>query len=154
MDSSCDDLATEFDEVWELIRKGHQQAWSAVNAKMIETYEAIGAWLVREVGSDTGRLDACAEALRARGAARLGFSVRNLSRMKTFHEVWSKAGGLTSEALALPWECHLVLLDHCATHPERLRFLDAALQGGWSAQELDMRIRAGSRKRRRNRPTK
>jgi len=154
MDSPRDGVVTEYDDVWELIRNGRQQAWSAVNAKMIETYEAIGAWLVREVGSDTGRLDACAEALRTRGAGRLGFSVRNLSRMKTFHEVWSTAGGLTLEALALPWECHLVLLDHCATHPERLRFLDAALQGGWSAQELDMRIRAGSRKRSRARQSK
>lgn len=154
MDSPRDGGVTEYDEVWGLIQNGRQRAWGAVNAKMIETYEAIGAWLVREVGSDTGRLDACAEALRVRGAGRMGFSVRNLLRMKTFHEVWSKAGGLTSEALALPWECHLVLLDHCATHPERLRFLDAALQGGWSAQVLEARIRAGSRMRRRNRPTK
>lgn len=65
MDSPHDDLATEFDEAWELIRNGRQRAWTAVNAVMIETYEAIGAWLVREVGSDPLKLHACAEALRA-----------------------------------------------------------------------------------------
>lgn len=154
MDSPHDDLATEFDEAWELIRNGRQRAWAAVNAVMIETYEAIGAWLVREVGSDPLKLHACAEALRARGAGRIGFTVQNLSCMKTFHEVWSKAGGLTSKALELPWACHLVLLDHCATDRDRFRFLDAALQGGWSAQELEARIRAGSPKRRRDRPSK
>lgn len=154
MDSPQTGLATEFDDVWGLIQNGRQRAWTAVNATMIETYDAIGAWLVREIGSDPGKLDACAEALRARGAGRMGFSIQNLLRMKTFHEVWSKAGGLTSEALVLPWECHLVLLDHCATDRDRFRFLDAALQGGWSAQELEARIRAGSPKRRRDRPSK
>lgn len=154
MDSPQTGLATEFDDVWGLMQNGRQRAWAAVNVVMIETYEEIGAWLVRETGSDPGKLDACAEALRARGAGRTGFSVRNLSRMKTFHEVWSKAGGLTSKALELPWACHLVLLDHCTTDQELFRFLDAALQGGWSAQELEARIRAGSRKRRRDRPSK
>ena len=75
-------------------------------------------------------------------------------RMKSFHEIWSNAGGLPSKALTLPWDCHLVLLDRCTTDRERNLFLDAALQGGWSAQELEARIQAGSRKRRRARPTK
>lgn len=67
-----------------------------------------------------------------------------LNRKKVFHETWSKAGGLPSKALALPWECHLVLLEHCSTDRERFVFLDAALQGGWSAEELEERIHAGS----------
>jgi hypothetical protein len=109
---------------------------------------------VHEDGWGQAEVDGLAKWLAANLGEGIGFSARNLMRMKAFHEAWSKAGGLPSQALTLPWECHMVLLEHCTTDRERIRFLDAAVQGGWSAEELKARIHAGSPKRRRDRATK
>ncbi len=157
MSAPHDGRATEFDETLILIRQGRTRAWRAVNVAMIETYKEIGALLSRKFkdqGWGQAEVDGLAKRLAANSAGGIGFGARNLMRMKSFHEIWTKAGRLPPSALALPWECHLVLLEHCTTDRERFLFLDAALQGGWSAQELEARINAGAPRRRRARPTK
>lgn len=140
-----------------ILEDGRARAWLAVNAVLIETYEAVGAWLCRkerEEGWDPAQVQALSRKLLAGQWGALSVSPRNLMRMKSFHEVWSKGGGLPPQARALPWECHLVLLEQCTTHRMRRRFLDAAVEGGWSAKVLETHIGAERARRRRSKPNK
>ncbi len=136
-----------FDAILERIRVGRESAWRAVNEAMIATYHHIGSVLSRrfgEAGWEQSDVDACAEWLIARGAGAVGFSEQNLSKMRSFYDAWANAGGVPKDAFALPWACHLVLLELCSSNEERCWYMQAALQGAWSADTLEARIRAGS----------
>jgi len=157
MDVSHDERVTEFVEVLGMVRAGSNRAWLAVNIAMIETYEEIGALLSRKIQDDgwgQSDVEGLAKWLAANFGEGIGFTARNLMAMKSFHEIWSEAGRVPRRLLELPWACHLVLLEHCAIHKERLAFLEEALQGAWSAEELAARIQAGSPKRLHARPIK
>ncbi|HNY32888.1 MAG TPA: DUF1016 N-terminal domain-containing protein [Fibrobacteria bacterium] len=138
----------DFGTLGELVRVGRERAWLAANAQMITTYFQVGAALaIRSLDSDwtEEEWDSLSRWLVGRGAAPLGFSSENLKQMKRFHEVWSPYGDLPPKALALSWGCHLVLLEACTSHHDRLLFLDAAIRKRWSPQELSNRIRANGR---------
>lgn len=157
METSRDGLAMGHEAVLGILEEGRTRAWLAVNAAMIETYESVGAWLSRksrEEGWDPSQVEALSRKLVAQRWGVLSVSVPNLMRMKSFHEVWSKGGGLPAQARALFWECHLVLLEHCTSHRIRCRFLDAAIEGGWSAKVLETRIGAETARRQRAKPLK
>ena len=157
METSSVTRGAEYDTVLGILDEGRTRAWLAVNAAMIESYESVGAWLSRksrEEGWDPSHLDALSRVLVTQNWGVLSVSARNLMSMKAFHEVWSKAGGIPPKARMLSWECHLVLLEHCATHRMRCKFLDAAVEGRWSAKELEARIRAQVAGRRRGTPNK
>jgi hypothetical protein len=157
METSRNTRGTGHETVLGILEEGRTRAWLAVNAAMIETYESVGAWLSRksrEEGWDPSQVEALSCKLVAQRWGVLSVSAPNLMRMKTFHEVWSKGGGLPPQARVLPWECHLVLLEQCTTHRMRCRFLDAAVAGGWSAKVLETRIGAEAARRPRAKPIK
>lgn len=144
MDAQRDSRATEFDETLRWIRDGKARAWLAVNAVMIDTYDALGAFLgrkIREEGWGSVEVQKWADWLIANTSGRTGFSARNLMRMRTFHEVWTETGALPPTVRDLSWSCHLIILENCATAQERAFYLEAAVRGKWSPKELESKIR-------------
>lgn len=157
METSSVTRGAGYDTVLGILEEGRTRAWLAVNAAMIESYESVGAWLSRksrEEDWEPSHVDALSRVLVTQNWGVLSVSARNLISMKAFHEVWSKAGGLPPKARMLSWECHLVLLEHCATHRMRCKLLEAAVDERWSAEELEARIRVHAAGRRRATPNK
>lgn len=139
--------ATDFDEVLGMVRQGKQRAWSAVNAAMIETYLLIGAYLerrFRENGWGTAEVQKLSDRLIADESGSLGFSVRNLLRMKECHEVWATWPGDPTQLVRLDWRCHLILLERCQSAAEMAFYLDAAIAGNWNHEKLASQIEDGS----------
>jgi hypothetical protein len=143
MEKPSDGRSMEYGQTLEWIRRGKERAWLAVNAAMIETYAALGAFLsqqVREKGWGGIEIQGWSNWLIANEAGLLGFSVGNLMKMKAFHEVWSETGPLPPVVLELNWSCHLVLLNAGLTHRELTAYMEEAVQKKWTPEVLEARI--------------
>ena len=71
---------------------------------------------------------------------RKGLSPRNLSYMKTFAEAWPEDSILQQAAAKLPWFHNCIILDKITAPDERLWYVQAAIEYGWSRNILVMQI--------------
>ena len=69
-----------------------------------------------------------------------GFSPRNLRYMKDFAATW-RAGQILQQVVAkLPWGHHTIILTKLSNESERLFYIRAAIENGWSRAILSLHI--------------
>ena len=62
-------------------------------------------------------VDRLAEVIARTEAGLLGFTRRNLFRMRQFYEAYAKDPIVSPLVTQLPWSHHLIILEQCKRHP-------------------------------------
>ena len=158
------DYAVWLAEVKTRIQSARISAARAVNRDLILLYWDIGRGIVEkqeQLGWGKSVVERLSRDLRAAFPTVTGFSPRNLWDMKRFYvtysepEVWRQAvaksdcGGNTEEFLRqlvaeIPWGHNLLILNKITDCSERLYYLRATAQLGWTRNVLLNQIKAGA----------
>jgi len=69
-----------------------------------------------------------------------GFSPRNLRRMREFYRTYERSEAVLAEAMAIGWTQNVVILEAELTLQERIWYIRAVGQFGWSKLELTSKI--------------
>lgn len=92
--------------------------------------------------SEKGAAVAAAEYLRAAYPDAVGFSPRNLRRMREFYRTYENTPEVLVQAMTIGWTQNVVILDAELTIQERAWYIQSVRQLGWSKLELAQRIHA------------
>ncbi len=135
-----------FDEVVQLIEEARRWVARAVNAKLIDLYNGIGAIISRRIETDGwGKntvQDLASYLARTQRGAR-GFSPQNLWRMRQFFEAYRDAPDLSTLLRDLSWSTNLHILG-TKRREAREFYLRMAVEQGWNVREVARQIEAGT----------
>ena len=106
----------------------------AAGLPQMELYHLIGKIICER--PEKGAAVAAAEYLTAQAPDAIGFSPRNLRRMRDFHRMYGDTSDLLTEALSLNWTQNVVILEADLTLAERGWYIRQAAAGGLSKAEL------------------
>lgn len=138
-------LATHIERLYsnikQVIEKGKDTAYRAVNATMVEVYWHIGELIVeneQDGKEKAGYGAALLEELSVRLAKEYGksFSSRNLRYIRQFYVVFPKWNAVRSE---LSWT-HYRLLLKTEREDARLFYIQEAIEGNWSTRTLERQL--------------
>lgn len=73
-----------------------------------------------------------------------GFSPRNLRRMREFYRVYEDSPEILDQAMTISWTQNVVIMEAKLTLQERVWYIQAAKQFGWSKLELQRKITANT----------
>ena len=130
----------------ERISHARVRASLAVNQELVLLYWSIGNDILvrqREDGWGSKVIERLAKDLKSAFPEMQGLSLRNLKYMKSFAEAWVNEPILQQAVAKLPWGHNVRLLDYVKTQPERLWYVKAAIENGWSRNVLVMQIESG-----------
>ena len=125
------------------IRAAQQRAARAVDTELIVLYWQIGRDILERQaaqGWGTKVVDRLSHDLRKAFPNTTGFSPRSLKYMRAFAEAWPDVEFVQQVAARVPWGHNMVLLDRVKTQPERVAYLQAALEHGWSRNVFEIQI--------------
>ena len=71
-----------------------------------------------------------------------GFSPRNLRRMREFYRTYESVPEVLAQAMTIGWTQNMVILEAELSLQERIWYIQAARQFGWSKLELQRKIAA------------
>lgn len=128
------------------IQTAQVRAAVAVNQELVRLYWEIGKEiLLRQEKEGWGKsvIPRLAKDLSLDFPDMKGLSPRNLGYMKAFAEAWPDEPILQQPAAKLPWSHNCIILDKIKSKPERLWYVQAAIEHGWSRNILVMQIEAG-----------
>ncbi len=104
----------------------------------MELYCAIGKAVCRR--SEKGAAVAASEYLCGQYPDVYGLSPRNLRRMRDFFRTYENAPKLMAQAMEIGWTQNVVILEADLNMEQRLWYIQAARQFGWSKAELTAKI--------------
>ncbi len=104
----------------------------------MELYCAIGKAVCRR--SEKGAAVAASEYLRGQYPDVYGLSPRNLRRMRDFFRTYENAPKLMAQAMEIGWTQNVVILEADLNMEQRMWYIQAARQFGWSKAELTAKI--------------
>lgn len=120
------------------ISSARPNAAQKASAEMIRMYWLIGNELVARSEWGNKYIETLSKDIRAAFPGIRGFSVRSLKYMAKFaREVDSE---LCSSCCTIPWGHMMLLLDKTEPGKERLWYLNATIENGWSRVVLDHQI--------------
>jgi predicted nuclease of restriction endonuclease-like (RecB) superfamily len=130
----------------ERIQTAQVRAALAVNRELVLLYWGIGKEiLARQEAEGWGSkvVERLAKDLRGAFPEMKGLSRTNLLYMRAFSEAWPDEPIVQQVAGQLPWFHNCTLLDKTKDREERLWYARAAIEHGWSRNDLVMQIEAG-----------
>ena len=110
----------------------------ATDLPQMKLYYEIGR--VVSDNREKGAAIAAAEYLQNTYPDMIGFSPRNLRRMREFYRAYASTPKVMDEAMSLGWTQNIVILEADLTNRERLWYIRAALRFGWSKSVLVQQI--------------
>ncbi|RGL11162.1 DUF1016 family protein [Collinsella tanakaei] len=124
--------------VVKVISSARSNAAQKASAEMIRMYWLIGNELVARSEWGNKYIETLSKDIRAAFPGIRGFSVRSLKYMAKFaREVDSE---LCSSCCTIPWGHMMLLLDKTEPGEERLWYLNATIENGWSRVVFDHQI--------------
>lgn len=118
------------------IRSSQIKAAIAVNHEMIRLYWHIGKEILSRLQEEKPRamvVKRLAQDLKAEFPGMKGFSVRNLTYMRTFASAYPDIELSTQQVVALiPWGHNCALLDKVEVPEERIWYANKVVEHGWS----------------------
>ena len=108
----------------------------------VELYFEIGRAVCAR--TEKGAAVAASEYLQGAYPETVGFSPRNLRRMREFFRIYENIPELRRLAMKISWTQNVVILEAELTMEERAWYLRAAEQFSWSKKELADQIRASA----------
>lgn len=135
---NTDEYKESFGRVVKVISSARSNAAQKASAEMIRMYWLIGNELVASSELGNKYIETLSKDIRAAFPGIRGFSVRSLKYMAKFaREVDSE---LCSSCCTIPWGHMMLLLDKTEPGKERLWYLNATIENGWSRVVLDHQI--------------
>jgi predicted nuclease of restriction endonuclease-like (RecB) superfamily len=128
------------------IRSAQVRASVAVNRELILLYWGIGRQILqRQVSEGWGSkvVDRLAKDLRSEFPDMGGLSRTNLLYMRAFAETWPDESIVQQVVGQIPWGHNVRLLDLVKDPEERLWYIHAAIDSGWSRNVLVLQIESG-----------
>jgi len=128
------------------IQTAQVRAAQAVNRELVLLYWGIGKEILQrqqQEGWGAKIIDQLAKDLRHAFPSIQGFSPRNLKYMRAFAEAWPEEPIVQQAVAQLPWGHNVRLLDQLRDRDERLWYVQAAIENGWSRNILQMQIESG-----------
>lgn len=128
------------------IQEAQVRAAIAVNQELVLLYWHIGNDILARQAADgwgKGVIPRLAKDLASQFPAMKGLSPRNLGYMKSFAEAWPEESILQQAAAKLPWFHNCLILDKIKDPAERLWYVHATIEHGWSRSVLAMQIESG-----------
>ncbi len=122
-----------------------QQAYQAVNTRLIDLYWQVGAYISNKLKAaewGDGVVDALAQHLALTQPNLQGFTRRNLFRMRQFYETYQDNPAIAPLLRQLPWTHNLIILSRSKYPEEREFYLRMAIQEKWSSRELEHKFTA------------
>ena len=101
--------------------------------QMDEVY-AIGKAISQR--PEKGAAVMAADFLQANFPDRMGFSPRNVRRMRDFYKTYENDQTLLRLAMKIGWTLNVVIMESGLTRDERKWYLEQARRGGWTKAEL------------------
>lgn len=130
-----------YKEIKQVIEKGRDTAYRAVNATMVEVYWQIGKLIVEDeqggkhkADYGTALLDELSLALTKEYGK--SYSSRNLRYLRQFYSVFPKWNAVRSE---LSWT-HYRLLLKAEREDTRLFYMQETIDGNWSTRTLERQM--------------
>ena len=114
----------------------------AADLPQMELYYEIGRLVSGR--AEKGAAVAAAEYLCSAYPNISGFSPRNLRRMREFYRTYEAAPEVLAQAMTIGWTQNVVILEAELTLQERLWYIHAVRQFGWSKLELQQKIASGT----------
>ena len=108
----------------------------------MELYCEIG--MIISARTEKGAAVAAAEYLQSAYPNTVGFSPRNVRRMRDFYRTYEVSPHMMAAALKIGWTQNVVIMEACEVEDERRWYLQAVQQFGWSKAELIACIAEGS----------
>jgi predicted nuclease of restriction endonuclease-like (RecB) superfamily len=133
-------------DIQDRIERSQVRAAVAVNRELVLLYWGIGADISRRQkneGWGTKVIENLSRDLKRSFPDMDGFSVRNLKYMKAFADAWPDEEIVQQAAAQIPWFHNCILLDKVKNPDERLWYIQATIQNGWSRAVLEMQIEGG-----------
>jgi predicted nuclease of restriction endonuclease-like (RecB) superfamily len=130
----------------ERIQAAQVRAAVAVNQELVLLYWGIGREIIsRQAQEGWGKnvIPRLSRDLASEFPEMKGLSPRNLGYMKAFAEAWPDEPILQQPAAKLPWFHNCIILDRIKNQAERLWYIQAAIEHGWSRNVLVVQIEAG-----------
>ena len=130
----------------ERIQTAQVRAAVAVNQELVLLYWGIGREILsRQAQEGWGKnvIPRLSRDLASEFPEMKGLSPRNLGYMKAFAEAWPDEPILQQPAAKLPWFHNCIILDRIKNQAERLWYIQAAIEHGWSRNVLVVQIEAG-----------
>lgn len=114
----------------------------AANLPQMELYCEIGRLVIDR--PEKGAAVAAAEYLCDVYPDTSGFSPRNLRRMREFYRTYESTPEVLAQAMTIGWTQNVVILEAEMTLQERLWYIRAVQQFGWSKLELQQKVASGA----------
>ena len=128
------------------IQTAQIRASVAVNRELVLLYWGIGREILqRQASEGWGRkvVDRLARDLHSEFPEMRGLSRTNLLYMRAFAESWPDQAIVQQVVGQLPWAHNIRLLDLVNDPQERLWYIQAAIENGWSRNVLVLQIESG-----------
>jgi predicted nuclease of restriction endonuclease-like (RecB) superfamily len=126
-------------EVKTRVQTAQIRAVLVVNSEMVLLYWSIGRDILdrqKEQGWGTKVIDRLSVDLRKEFPTMQGFSPRNLKYIRAFAEAWTDEAFVRQVAAQIPWFHNCVVLDKAKSSEERLWYIKATIENGWSRNVL------------------
>lgn len=134
------------DELSQRIRTAQVKAALAVNRELVLLYWGIGRDILERqsrLGWGAKVIEGLSADLRREFPGMKGLSVRNLKYMRSVAEAWPDEAIVQQAVAQIPWGHNVRLLDKVKDPQERLWYVQACLEHGWSRNVLEMQIETG-----------
>ena len=112
------------------------------NLPQMELYHGIGR--VVSGRPEKGAAVAAAEYLQGAYLDATGFSPRSLRRMRDFYRTYESAPEIMAEAMTIGWTQNVVIMEAELPLQEKMWYIRAVRQSGWSKSELAKQITASA----------
>ncbi|PIX06782.1 MAG: DUF1016 domain-containing protein, partial [Flavobacteriales bacterium CG_4_8_14_3_um_filter_35_10] len=123
-------------EIKAQIKSAQYLALQKVNKEQIKLYWHIGKSIVdkqQQYGWGKSIVELLAAELQKEFVGINGFSARNLWRMKTLYEQYSKSELILPPLVAeIPWTHNILILEKCKDEHERFYYINMTKQHQWS----------------------
>ena len=106
----------------------------AAQLPQMELYREIGRLVSGR--AEKGTAVAVSEYLQASYPAAVGFSPRNLRRMRAFYAAYEEFPEIMRLAMYLGWTRNVAILERCGSNEERTWYIRAVLHFGWKKAKL------------------
>ena len=135
----------QFTEIISLIRQARRNTFRAVNTELIDLYWNIGEYISKRTqgeGWGKGTVEQLSVYIQSQDPGSLGFSDKNLWRMKQFYDTYKNFPKLSTLLRELSWSHNLAIFSRCKTFEEREYYLLLSKKEKFSFRDLDRQISA------------
>ena len=141
-----DTLDNQFREVVLLIQNSRNHALRLINTSLIDLYWNLGQYISRRTSTEEwGKsiVQKLADYIEQNDPGLVGYSDKNLWRMKQFYEEYKDFPNLSPLVREISWTNNLVILSRTKTLEEKIFYLNTTKQERYTKRELERQISSG-----------